>query len=920
MMDARLTFTLFPYAEADAAKARTITAGELRAMVESPAATPDTPGGKVNQPLVFSGPLPGNVRKDQALEHLSALIVEHDAGKDASNPRHMAFDEACTRLAASGIRAWLFTTWSHDDDDAKGGPRWRVILPLDTPAPTACLVEYAEAVNHILDGVLAKESTHSTRGWFIGARAGRARMFKALDGEALDTAVLFNDMPRRPLPARAGTGGHVHGQGLTPEAAASRQAAADAADATTVAHLRDAAMHLAQQGVGVARDDWFSVGQAIKSLALLRPELEEELCTAWQDYSASVGDRNGSASDALWARAADQWADLPADCTSHRVVFEMAAAHGWINPLATAPTTADGFEDVDLAADLHRDLQSLPADRIHNEWAQRAADLTEAQARVVMEEVHRRTGTGKRVLSAQLAQAREEHQRMRLASSAQGRRTIQHRPEMSHQQALELAGLIQTKDPLGLLRHASRPVRIVELSPEFARGIDTEEAPAQILVGDHSRATLIAAAEAAALYTVPGKGGPRKTAVPAPIIDQLYACDKGMATDIAGVTTWPLVAPNGEIIATSGLHEGTRLVVRNDIGGLTPYDQNAAHHALLSLRDMYLAGFEFASPLDADAALAGLFTAVQRKVVDTAPALAILAAAQSSGKTTLARRQHLVLTGRDAPLSTLPLGNDEELEKRLLSLLLTSPAMIAWDNVPDGMSLSLGPVNAALTGPTLEGRLLGSNRTVSVSTATAFVVTGNNLRLGADETSRALITRLAPGAVRPEARTFKHGDVVAHALAIRARVLRHVVGIVAGFLTHAAPGPTRTRFPRWDVHVRQSLVWAGGCDVAKVFEANSHNAEHLGALRVVLHSLRATFGVEGFTSRQVIDRLCLQSQDFCDALEALGCKQPHKTRSLGWALSAQQGRPVELNGQSIALRGVPAHNGIVTYRMVDARF
>lgn len=579
----------------------------------------------------------------------------------------------------------------------------------------------------------------------------------------------------------------------------------------------------------------------------------------------------------------------------------------------------EGFTEVDLCADLLTDLRTMEPARIALEWAPRAAQLTETESRAVLEEVHRRTGQGLRVLGGQLKEARQHHAAVLLQSNACGRRTIRHRPEMSATQAQELAGLIRARDPLGLVRHAGRAVRIASVAPLYSHGAAGDEAPEQVLVSEHSRPTLVAAAESVALFTVPGKGGPRLTGIPNPVIDHLITCDAGMVPDISGVVSWPLVTGAGEILTTNGLHEGTGLVVHGCPPGaaLKPYTLAEAAAALAWLRQHYLDGFEFASPLDADTALAGLFTAVQRPVLDMAPALAILAAAQSSGKTTLARRQHLVLTGRDAPLSNLPLGNDEELEKRLLALLLTAPPMIVFDNVPDGMALSLGPLNAMLTAPVLEGRILGATKTVRASTASAVVITGNNLRLGADETSRTLITRLAPAAIRPEARQFAHADVVSHAQGIRWQVLAHVVGIVAGHLRSGATCPTRTRFARWDVAVRQSLLWAGGCDVAEVFERNADNAEHLGALRCLLRCLHTEFKAERFSVRDVISRLIFSSPDLTDALEALKCREPQKSRSLGRVLAAQTDRPALVDGHPLKLSAAKDRDGLAVYRVVS---
>lgn len=818
----------------------------------------------------------GSLRSDENMRSVYALEGDHDEGS-------LTIDEAAARLSAAGIEALFYTTAS----STPAAPRWRVLAPLAATCEPSARRHHVGVLNGALGGVLATESFTPSQSFYFGHLAGAEYRAVHVAGEPLDLAGLFLD-PVFP-------------------AMAERRAETLPTEPMTQGEVHDFAERLQAAG-----PEYFGDGSYLERfLPLLMCALHAGQCghpTARDIFESKVLEHGTPRKQKEWAR---KW-DRETPSAHWRTVF---------NLVPEPATSADGFTDVDLCADLLTELRSMGTDRIALEWAPRAAQLTEPEARAVLVEVHRRTGVGLRVLGGQLKEARQHHAGVLLQSSACGRRTIRHRPEMSATQAQELAGLIRSRDPLGLVRHAGRAVRIASVAPLYSHGAGGDEAPEQVLVSEHSRPTLVAAAESVALFTVPGKGGPRLTGIPNPVIDHLITCDAGMVPDISGVVSWPLVTGAGEILTTNGLHDGTGLVVHGCPPGaaLKPYTQAEAADALGWLRLHYLDGFEFASPLDADAALAGLFTAVQRPVLDMAPALAILAAAQSSGKTTLARRQHLVLTGRDAPLSNLPLGNDAELEKRLLALLLTAPAQITFDNVPDGMALSLGPLNAMLTAPVLEGRILGATKTVRASTASAVVLTGNNLRLGADETSRTLITRLAPAAIRPEARQFAHADVVSHAQRIRWQVLTHVVGIVAGHLRSGATCPTRTRFARWDVAVRQSLVWAGGCDVAEVFERNSDNAEHLAALRCLLRCLHTEFKDAKFSAREVIDRLVISGTDLTDALEALRCRNPHQSRSLGRVLAAQTDRPALVDGVPLQLCGSLDRDGVTQYRVSHTR-
>lgn len=869
-----ITWTEFHDLEAKQATVHAGTWADLCEMLTHPPEYPTKAGMALLKCATF-GDLrtdKGSLRTDENVRAVHAVEGDYDAGR-------VTIDDAAAQLRAADIEAVLYTTAS----STPAAPRWRVLAPLSAPCEPRARRHHVGVLNAALGGVLATESFALSQSFYFGRLAGAEYRSVHVAGEPVDLAGLFIE-PVFPVMAE-------------------RRTETLSTDPMTPDEVHDFTERLQTAGA-----EYFGKGSYLQRyLPLLMCSLHAEKCghpIARDIFESKVLEYGTPRKQKEFAR---KW-NKETPHAHWRTVFTL---------VPEPANTADGFTDVDLYADLMRDLRDMEAERVTLEWAPRAAGLTETEGRAVLEEVHRRTGQGLRVLGTELREARQHHAAMLLQSSACGRRTIRHRPEMSATQAQEVAGLIRARDPLGLVRHAGRPVRIASVTPLYSHSATGDEAPEQVLVSAHSRPTLVAAAEAVALFTVTTKGGPRLIGIPHPVIDHLYTCDAGLVPDITGVVSWPLVTEAGEVLATNGLHQGTGLVVHGCPQGVALHACSKAEavDALAWLRLHYLDGFEFASPLDADAALAGLFTAVQRPVLDMAPALAILAAAQSSGKTTLARRQHLVLTGRDAPLSNLPLGNDEELEKRLLALLLTAPAQITFDNVPDGMALSLGPLNAMLTAPVLEGRILGATQIARASTASAVVITGNNLRLGADETSRTLITRLAPAAVRPEARQFENADVVSHAQGIRWQVLAHVVGIVAGYLRSGSAGPTRTRFARWDVAVRQSLIWAGGCDVAEVFERNADNAEHLGALRCLLRCLHTEFKSERFSVRDVIARLVFSSPDMTDALESLKCRDPQKSKSLGRVLAAQIDRPAMVDGRALKLQGSPNRDGVTVYRV-----
>ncbi|RYF49375.1 MAG: hypothetical protein EOO27_33740, partial [Comamonadaceae bacterium] len=365
------------------------------------------------------------------------------------------------------------------------------------------------------------------------------------------------------------------------------------------------------------------------------------------------------------------------------------ATPGWGN-------TPDGFTDVPGAdAESQTQAQQLidalrkePLDAIVSTWARRTAAMPRDAGALVLDEVVRLTGLGRRILAAALGDARRdlkrEQRRKEVERRAAKRVMMVYRPEDSVSQSREIGSLIvKGEPPEAMLSFGGCLSQIVDAPMAQAHHFDNEDAdaPTTLHVRPHTQATMRALVEKRALMCVETEQGRKPIAVPILLLDGLLELDSAEAPQLTGLLTHPIALANGAIVSTNGLHKRAGLFLSGVTGAeYRPYSQTEAHAALGRIRAATLEGFEFASDLDATVAVAGLFTGVQRRLLDMAPGLALLAAAQSSGKTTFLRIIHIILTGRDLPVTTLPIGNEAEVEKRLLSLLMQSPAMIAFDN------------------------------------------------------------------------------------------------------------------------------------------------------------------------------------------------------------------------------------------------
>lgn len=395
--------------------------------------------------------------------------------------------------------------------------------------------------------------------------------------------------------------------------------------------------------------------------------------------------------------------------------------------------------------------------------------------------------------------------------------------------------------------------------------------------------------------------------MPERVLDQILANPEAIP-QVSGLITHPVVTRNGRIISDKGIDLDSRLLMHGPvIEGLRPYTQKEARRTIRKIAGRFLEGFHFATTIDRAIALAMLFTAVERKIIDSSPGFLPNAPQQGVGKTALVRLLHIVLTGTDLPVYTWP-EKEEEVQKLLFAALLSSPAMVCFDNVGDGMTFRSPALAAAMTSATKKDRVLGFSRDASVSTATLFVLTGNNVQLGSDEASRIMPTRLITKDANPHKRTFKHPDVLRRGLEIRETVLRHIVGIIAGYRQSTDRIAQLSRFPQWDALVRQPLIWAGEKDVGEVFDLNVEKSPELGAYRALVIHLKRIFLGEEFTAARLVKYLNEDAapgeepHPLVQALWALRVKDIRNVLSVSHALGRMSDRTVEIEEEVWTLR------------------
>lgn len=311
----------------------------------------------------------------------------------------------------------------------------------------------------------------------------------------------------------------------------------------------------------------------------------------------------------------------------------------------------------------------------------------------------------------------------------------------------------------------------------------------------------------------------------------------------------------------------------------------AALEAKRALKDL-LREFEFATDADRSATLSAMMAAAVRPTLPLAPAYNITASASGSGKSYLAQTIVPFATPAGAFTTGYP-TTAEEAAKAMLATLLQGPPVIVFDDMQTEWK-PYAVINRALTSESITDRLLGGNRTATVSTRTLFLGTGNNVGPVGDMTRRVITIRLYARTENPAMRSFS-GRPVDELKASRGRFVSHVLTIIRAWI---AAGRPKAQVPDiasydglWNDLCRQPLLWLGEPDPATSLIEQVQDDPYLDPLNALLPAWYACFGERSVTVRQLISAAA-DYPDLEEALEDLPAFERGKINhsSMGWFL------------------------------------
>jgi hypothetical protein len=384
---------------------------------------------------------------------------------------------------------------------------------------------------------------------------------------------------------------------------------------------------------------------------------------------------------------------------------------------------------------------------------------------------------------------------------------------------------------------------------------------------------------------------------------------------LAGVVRQPYFRESdGELITHAGYDKTSqRYGVFDPRQFVIPEPTLEAARAALAILEELLTEFHFVAPTDKAAALSAIFTAVVRQSLAYAPAFHCKAPVFGSGKTYLCELIGAFAgPGGNAKVSYPT--NSEEATKVILALLLTSPAVIEFDDM-DTDWIPHGTIKRMLTAEKITDRILGISKTATVSTRTLFLGSGNNVGPVRDLRRRVLTIHIDPRCMTPATITYKNFPVDK----VRQQRGRYVAAVLTIIMAWRRAGAPRavvesivTFSGSWSEYCRYPLMWLGHPDPATaLLEQVKHDpdGDSLAGLMTEWHKAFASIPT---TVRKAVVHATsgsFESSDLLDAMrefpvEEKGSINPSK---LGWILKKNANRIVAgLEFQQSTADGRPA--------------
>ena len=366
---------------------------------------------------------------------------------------------------------------------------------------------------------------------------------------------------------------------------------------------------------------------------------------------------------------------------------------------------------------------------------------------------------------------------------------------------------------------------------------------------------------------------------------------------LAGVARQPYFRESDGVLITQAGYDPTakRFGVFDARQFVLPDPTLAEAQASLAMIEDLLSEFHFVAPTDKAAALSAIFTAVVRPSLPHAPAFHVRAPVMGSGKSYLCELIGAFAgPGGNAKVS-YPITS-EEATKSMLSLLLTSPAVIEFDDM-DTDWIPHGPIKRMLTAEHITDRILGVSKVATVSTRTLFLGSGNNVGPIRDLLRRVLTIHLDPRCATPATMTYT-GSPVEKVRERRGVYVAAVLTIIQAWRMAESPRASVdsivTFGGAWSDYCRYPLLWLGHPDPATALLDQVRHDPDSDALKGLMTEWHAVFDSIPTTVRKAVEAAESREPALLDAMREFPVEERGEINpaKLGWRLKKNANRIV----------------------------
>ncbi len=396
---------------------------------------------------------------------------------------------------------------------------------------------------------------------------------------------------------------------------------------------------------------------------------------------------------------------------------------------------------------------------------------------------------------------------------------------------------------------------------------------------------------------------------PVKVLNQILDLGEGRKLkQLKAVITAPVITKAGRVIDRTGYDTETKLYLDMQQDPLPIRNEVTDDHARAALDFLMhpFKDFMTATPVDKGVLLASILTAVLRPVLKTAPAIALDAPVQGSGKTYLAQCLGALSTGETPAAYPHTSGrDDEEVRKRITTVLVSGARVLVWDNI-------LGIFDSAtiatfLTTEVFNDRILGKTEEISMPNRMLMILTGNNLTLAGDLPRRVIVCRLDAQVANPATRKF-NSNPLEYITKNRQQLVQAALTLVKGYFQSldyamggAVPNESTASFEEWDHMVRQTVAWVpkglgidGYVDPAEALKQAVATDPEAETLRGVLNGIQALMGDRWFEARELHKSINANTggAELGELLQDLTGTHQLTSRGLGRILGYRVGRIV----------------------------